>query len=90
MSYIDVLDCAPSSFVRLSDVGFFLVMEDPPLKKANRTRLTLAEQVEAVRILRAGTNAVNIMSQFGIRRHTETNIKKTFDGIIKRADEDRF
>lgn len=63
-------------------------MEEGPSKKiTKRTRLTLAEQVEAARLLRSGKNAAEVMSQFSVSRRTVSNIKKKADDIIYQANQ---
>lgn len=54
-------------------------------KNPIRTRLTLAEQVEAARLLKSGTNASVVMCQLAISRQTAIKIKHKCDEIISRA-----
>lgn len=60
--------------------------ESAGISKKRRTRLSLGEQAEAVRRLRKGDSAWQVMRVYGIGRRTVTKLRKNGDDIIRRAE----
>lgn len=52
-----------------------------------RIRFTVAEQVEAARMLKSGSNSSLVMRQFGVSRYIVTNIKLRCKEHISRAND---
>lgn len=62
-------------------------MSSPQSKKQKQLRLTVAEQVEAARLLTSETNASVVMCQLGRSRRTATNINQKCDDMLARVHE---
>lgn len=64
----------------------FQAMSSLAAKKQKRTRLTLAEQFEAARMLKSDSNSSVVMRKFVISRLMFTNIKQRYEELITRAN----
>lgn len=48
----------------------------------------MGEKLEAVRMLSTGSDVIEVMNKFGVKRRTVTKLRKDADILLKKANED--